>query len=246
MLELYHDWDSFCSLKVRLCLAEKRLAWTGRRVDLMKFEHLSPEYLKLNPNGVVPTLVDDGAPIVESTVINEYLDEVFPDPPLKPGDPRARARMRAWVKYEDDVLHPSIRPATFQLMIRSAIAGLAERDLDALLARHPRPDRVANWRQWARAPVDAATVEAAKRAVAAAIDRMDRALAEAPYLAGDSFSLADVAAAPFIDRLEHLRFAGLWEGRKGFAAWALRVKARPAYREALAPDALRLPAPAAP
>src|SRR5215213_2942892 len=81
MLELYHDWRSFCSIKVRLCLAEKQLPWESRFIDLMKLEHTSPEYLKLNPNGVVPTLVHDGIAIQESTVINECLEESFPQIP---------------------------------------------------------------------------------------------------------------------------------------------------------------------
>lgn len=92
MLELYHDWWSFCSIKARLCLAEKGLAWQSRVIDLMKLEHTKPEYLRLNSNGVVPTLVHDGVPIHESTLINEYLDEVFPDIPLMPKDPVDRAR----------------------------------------------------------------------------------------------------------------------------------------------------------
>jgi glutathione S-transferase len=114
MLELYHDWRSFCSIKVRPCLAEKGLSWEGRFVDLIKLEHMTPQYLELHPNGVVTTLVHDGVPIYESMLINEYLDEVFQDVPLMPADPVERARARFWVKFEDDVLHPVIRPATFR------------------------------------------------------------------------------------------------------------------------------------
>ena len=67
MLELYHDWSSFCSIKVRLCLAEKNLTWESRFIDLMKLDQLQPDYLKLNPNAVVPTLVHDGRAIWESS-----------------------------------------------------------------------------------------------------------------------------------------------------------------------------------
>ncbi len=75
MLELYHSWDPFCSFKVRLCLEGKGLDWTGQHIDLMKFENLRPDYLAVNRNGLVPTLIDEGTVIVESTIINEYLDE---------------------------------------------------------------------------------------------------------------------------------------------------------------------------
>ena len=55
-IELYHFWDSFCSFKVRICLEEKALPWTGHFVDLMAFENLKPSYLVLNRKGVVPTV----------------------------------------------------------------------------------------------------------------------------------------------------------------------------------------------
>ena len=83
MLELYHNGMSTCSQKVRFCLAEKGVAWTGHHLDLRAGDQHTPEYLALNPNGVVPTLVDDGDVIIESTIINEYLDEKFPEPALQ-------------------------------------------------------------------------------------------------------------------------------------------------------------------
>ena len=81
VLELYHNHRSTCSQKVRICLAELNLTWESRNIDLATGEHLTPEFLKINPNGVVPALLHDGRPVIESTVICEYLDEVFPDKP---------------------------------------------------------------------------------------------------------------------------------------------------------------------
>lgn len=77
MLVLYHTSHSTCSQKVRLVLHEKGVKFDEVRIDLAKKEQLKPDYLALNPNGVVPTLVDDGIPIIESSVICEYLDEKF-------------------------------------------------------------------------------------------------------------------------------------------------------------------------
>lgn len=76
MLELYHGYTSVCAQKVRLVLAEKGLEWNSH-VMLLNGDHLEPDYLKLNPNGVVPTLVHDGNVIVESNVIMHYLDDFF-------------------------------------------------------------------------------------------------------------------------------------------------------------------------
>ena len=84
MLTLYDYGNSVCCQKVRITLREKGLDWDAIRVDLFASEQYDPKYLKLNPKGVVPTLVHDGVPVIESTLICEYLDETFPDPPLAP------------------------------------------------------------------------------------------------------------------------------------------------------------------
>jgi glutathione S-transferase len=242
MLELYHDWRSFCSIKVRLCLAEKRLSWKSHFIDLIKLEHLTPQYLQLNPNGVVPTLVHDGVPIYESTLINEYLDEVFRDVPLMPADSAERAQARFWVKFEDDVLHPVIRPATFALMMSPELTGRSDRELEDMVAAHPNKQRAEELRRAARAPIDQKKIDAAKRAMTAALDRMERRLTQAPWLGGRTYSLADIAAAPFIDRLEELNLAGLWSGSPGLAGWILRIKSRPAYQTAIPANSQRFAA----
>ena len=102
MLTLYHGVTSTCSKRVRMALAEKGVEWDSVHLDLSRRDNLEPEYLKINPNGVVPTLItENGTVIIESTVILEYLDDAYPDIPLKPDDPIARARMRLWTKKLD-------------------------------------------------------------------------------------------------------------------------------------------------
>ena len=105
MIELYHNDMSVCAQKVRLTLAEKKLPWENRHLDLRAGDQQKPEYLKLNPNAVVPTLVDDGKVIIESTVICEYLDDAYPEPGLRPANAQARAQMRLWTKQLDETVH---------------------------------------------------------------------------------------------------------------------------------------------
>ena len=105
MIELYHNDMSTCAQKVRLALAEKGVAWESRHLDLRARDHQTPAYLKLNPNAVVPTLVHDGVVVIESSVINEYIDDAFEGAPLRPGNPAAKARMRLWTKQLDEGLH---------------------------------------------------------------------------------------------------------------------------------------------
>ena len=84
MLTLYHYWSSVCSQKVRMCLAEKAIDWESRHVDIFTFENYEPAYTKLNPKAVVPTLDHDGHILIESNIILEYLEDVFPQVPLRP------------------------------------------------------------------------------------------------------------------------------------------------------------------
>ena len=105
MLVLHHAWRSSASRRVRLCIEEKGLAYDGHVVNLDAMEHHSPEYLKINPNGVIPALIHDGRPLYESGTICEYLDEVFPDPPLSPDNAYDRASMRFAGEIFRQLLH---------------------------------------------------------------------------------------------------------------------------------------------
>src|SRR5271169_1567954 len=105
VLELYHNDMSTCAQKVRFALAEKGATWHSHHLDLRSRDQQKPEYLKLNPNAVVPTLVHDDVVIIESTVINEYVDDAVPGPALRPADAADKARMRLWTKQLDEGLH---------------------------------------------------------------------------------------------------------------------------------------------
>src|SRR5262249_59989283 len=99
-ITLYDAHGSPCARRVRAVLLEKGLAWTTRLLDLTRLEQKRPEYLALNPNGVVPTLVHGDRVLYESNVITENLDDVFPEPPLYPRHPWARAQAKMWQAFE--------------------------------------------------------------------------------------------------------------------------------------------------
>ena len=109
---LYHHGPSTCSQKVRMILELKNISYESKIIDLLAGEQHASEYVKLNPNHLVPTLVIDDGVLIESSVINEYLDDNFPGIPAKPSDSFNIAKMRLWVKYIDCLLYTSTLPTT--------------------------------------------------------------------------------------------------------------------------------------
>src|SRR5258708_19288061 len=117
-LVLYDGPKSTGSQRVRFTLHEKTLVFSELKLDLFSGDQLRPEYLKINPNGVVPSLVHEGRVIIDSAVIIEYLNEVFPEPtPLVPQDAVARAAMRSFIRYTDEVPTPAVRVPSHNLAL---------------------------------------------------------------------------------------------------------------------------------
>jgi glutathione S-transferase len=140
MLTLYHGKTSVCSIKARLALAEKGVAWEGRLLTL-RGDQFDPDYMKLNPNAVVPTLVHDGKVVIESTVIMHYVDEAFPGPALVPADPTSRAKLRMTTKLMDEYVHISCTTLTFATANRAHFARMSAEEFEAELAKSPDPKR---------------------------------------------------------------------------------------------------------
>lgn len=233
MLELYHHGSSVCAAKVRLVLAEKGVDWTGRYVDILAGEQFDPAYLRLNPKGVVPTLVHGDRVIPESSVICEYLDDAFPAPPLKPAEAGDRAAMRLWTKKVDDEIHPAIRPITYVITHRHAILEKSEAEIEQYINNESDPYARERKRGWIRQGVEAPDVKAALLFYDRLLREMDAVLTDRDWIAGAQYSLADAALTPFINRLEMFGFSEMWADLPGLTRWWTAVKARPSFRTAL-------------
>ncbi|WP_315831748.1 glutathione S-transferase family protein [Bradyrhizobium prioriisuperbiae] len=228
MLTLYNNAYSTCSQKVRLCLHEKALDWDDRQINFRLQEHLAPEYLKLNPNGVVPTLVHDGSPVVDSSVIMEYLDEVFPDTPMTPRDPVARGQMRAWMRYFEEVPTVAVRFPSFNQAFVRHFRELDETEFNG--AADARPLRKHFFQQMGQQGFSKRDVRNALERFRNTAVRMDTALQDGrPWLLGDQLTIADACVAPLFDRMDDLGLAWLWERQLHTAGWLDRYRARPAY-----------------
>jgi glutathione S-transferase len=242
-LALHHASLSSCSQKVRLVLAEKELEYESCEIDLVGGGQHAPEYVKLNPNHVVPTLVHDGAVLTESSLINEYLDEAFPEHPMRPADLRARHAMRVWVKRIDEQVHPAAGVLTYAIGARPIALQQPPEVREASIEAIPDPVRRAQRRSVIEHGVKAPEFAGAVRNFVALLDGMEATLAPGSWLTGESFGLADAAALPYVQRLDHLAMTPLLaaERRPRVADWLARVQARPSYGPAITQW---LPAPA--
>jgi glutathione S-transferase len=233
-LVLYHHGSSACAAKVRFALAEKQLPWTSRYVDILRGEQFKADYLALNPKAVVPTLVHDGAVVVESTVICEYVDEVFPEPNIYPRAPLERARVRVWTKAVDEELHPACSAITYivshrHTILRNGGVGNFE-EFVARGAGEGSAARLAKW-QWIQQGLDAPGAAEKIRLYDAYLHKMEAALADSTWLVGSHFSMADIALAPYVNRLASLAMEGLWQNDRlpHVENWFERLRARPTF-----------------
>jgi glutathione S-transferase len=234
VLFLYHGSTSVCAIKVRVTLAEKGLDWAGELLDLMRGDQHRPEYATLNPNRVVPTLVHGGKVVIESTLIIEYVDEAFPDPPLMPSDPYRRALARLWMKKIDDYLHAACSTVTFATANRKALLRLAPEELAVRFQRMSDPAYRERQRLAIAHGLDAPHVAGAVRQYDKYVGEMETALRDAAFLAGDAYSLADAAATAYVHRADMIGMDALWAGhRPHVAAWLARVRERPSFEAAV-------------
>lgn len=231
---LFHGWRSSASRRVRLCLAEKGIDYESRIVDMVKGEQHSPEYLAMNPNGVVPTLLHGKRVLYESSVIAEYLDELHPEPPLRPADPYDRALMRNFVRWIDEHCLPKLIVFNWSISMQPVAGQWDDAQLAERLARIPTAERREAWTRVARKPYTQDEKAEAMRGLLKLLDKMDELLAAnraSGWLLGDHFSIADIASVPFVMRISELNPEGL-AAHAAVVDWWQRVQARPAFAAA--------------
>jgi glutathione S-transferase len=140
---------------VRIVLHEKGLPWESKILDLLRGDQFQPEYRKLNPKAVVPTLVHDAHTITESRLIIEYLDEVFPSHPLMPTDPYRRAIAQLWMKKIDDYLHDAVAVLSFAIAFRRKLLKRTPEQIEARFAAIPDPTMRKHQRKAAHEGIEA-------------------------------------------------------------------------------------------
>ena len=234
---LYNAPQSTCSQRVRFVLNAKDLPFAEIKLNLLEGDQLKPDYLKLNPNGVVPTLDHDGAIVIDSTVITEYLDEVVPGSSFTPDDPVKRARMRTLMHFIDEMPAASVRVPTFNLAFLPTFQKMSREDFTAMAESKPlRREFMLTMGQtgFPKAEMDAALARLRR-----SWERMDAEIAASggPWLLGRDISLADVAAMPALVRMHDLDLAD-WQDLPRVVTWFDNIRAQPAFQPSYYPGSL--------
>lgn len=238
-VELYHFWSSVCSVRVRMALEEKGVPWTSRYVDLFKFDQMKPEYLAINPDGVVPTLVHDGQPVRESTVIAEYIEQAFAGPRLVPADALRAARMREFVRVCEDGFGSIVKLTFVKYILPKLRNRWGDEELRKQAERRPTKFYKDIHGRGVRGEIGPAELAEAEATVETLLDRLERTLDPGPWIVGDALSLADICVAPYMFRLHALGNDRFWSASKRprTNAWYRAISQRPAFVKAVSwPD----------
>src|SRR5580658_1836656 len=196
---LYNAPQSTCSQRVRFVLNAKKLPFVEVKLDLLAGDQLKPGYLALNPNGVVPTLDHDGAIVIDSSVIIEYLDEIAPAPAnFTPRDPVMRAKMRALMRFIDEMPAAAVRVPTFNLAFLPRFAAMSEQEFAAFA--ESKPLRKEFMLAMGRTGFSKQEMDAALDRLGRTLTRMDGEIANSggPWLMGARPTLADICVMPAI------------------------------------------------
>jgi len=201
-MNLYgHPW-SINTRKTLLTLAEKAAEARLVLVMIPHGEQKRPEHLQLHPFGKVPVLDDDDFVLYEVRAINRYLDTRLAGPRLVPEAPRERARMDQWISVADSYFVPFAHSLIVERLFRRFLGG----------------------------DQDAAAIASGRAGIEPALDAIDRALATQPFLAGQTFSLADIHWMPYFEYLTRIGESEPIERRANLRRWWAESSERPSWR----------------
>lgn len=229
---LYNAPQSTCSQRVRYTLHAKNLVFDERKLDLFSGDQLKPEYLAINPNGVVPALVHDGVAVIDSAVILEYLEDIRPEPaPMRPEDPFEVARMRSMMRFIDEVPTPAIRVPSYNLAFLPHFQSMTEEDFQALC--DSKPLRREFLMRMGRTGFSKADMDEAMGRLRRGLERMKAWLGESggPWVMGEAISLADISIMPVIVRMADINLDHLWADAPAVSAWLDAIRATPEFRQ---------------
>lgn len=239
MLELYHWEPNTSSLKPLVVLHEKGLDFTSRYVDFSRFEQYAlPDIasaieVQHNPDGEGPILVHRGVPMTEAFFITLYLDEAFPQMPLRTVDAFGRWRVLMWARFLDEVLAPAVNTLGCRKYLTPRLKTGNRAEIERAMERVPTEERRGAWLAALNGDYSEDLIADSRRKIGIAVKKVENALADSGWIAGKDYSLADIDAFSLFASLPGLA-PDLLDGASRTAAWLERIRARPAVKAAFA------------
>ena len=229
-LHLFHFMMSNCSQRVRLALEEKGLEWESHHLNLPGREHVTEDYQRINPNGVVPTLVHDGVVVIESNDILAYLDDHFPEPPLRPSNADERAGMEERIGAAS-AAQPTIKVLSHELLFRP-FRKVDEQEVAFYEQASHNRELVDFLRDYAEdGGAWKARVGTAREDMERLLERLEEGLARDEWMSGSAYGLADISWVVNSNRLTQAQYAlDRWPR---FRDWHARAASRPAFDRAV-------------
>lgn len=235
---LYNAPQSTCSQRVRYALNANSLAYEEIKLDLFRGDQVRPEFLKINPNGVVPVLVDGEATITDSSVILEYIDEVYGNLRFSPSAPSERALMRSMIRFIDEIPTPAIRVPSYNLAFLPHFQSMTEAEFQALA--DSKPLRREFLLKMGRSGFPEQEYEEALGRLVRGVDRLRDWLRDGggPWAMGRKQTLVDIALMPVLVRMADIGLDALWRGKPEVDAWLDRLRSTAAFGPTYYPGSL--------
>ena len=234
-VHVLHFMGSSCSQKLRIFLNIKGIQWVSHLVDLFTNENFSPWFLGINPRGLVPVLVHDGAVHIESNDIIQYLEKTFPTPKLIPSG--HENEVAALLKHEDD-LHLDLRTLSFRFVFAPPGPPKPAESLKSYAMNgsgtvqgskdHDRDIQIEFWERAAREGFTDDRSRASAQKFRVEFDKLDKRLAQQSYLMGDALSVLDIAWFIYAHRLSLAGYP-LARLHPRVSAWVEKLRARPEF-----------------
>jgi len=230
-LHLYHSAISNCSMRPRMSLEEKNLPWVSHHLELTKGETHTPEYFGINPNGVVPTLVHDGVVIIESDDIIEYIEDKFPEPPLRSKDPAVNAEIHEWLKLSTSIHVKGVKTTVYHNKMRGKLR-MSDEKMAEYLKLQKNPELLEfHHKSASEEGFSDHDVAEARRILDESFGKIEKALEQHQWIVGDNFTLADIAWIPL-----HFTLIGAnyqFDKFPRIMAWADAITPRPSFQKGI-------------
>ena len=226
-LHVYHANNSNCSMRVRLLLDEKGLDWISHPIDLGARENLEDWYLRINPKGLVPAIVDNGVPVTESCDILYYLEAEYPEPSFLAAAGADRTAMDDWVKLANQIQGKAMKTYIYAT---TGLTTKSEQEMEHYAQIQPDQELV-DFHRKSLAGFSASDIQSAMATLTEVFQRMENRLAAHEVLVGDAYTLADIAWLPQFVLFSRVGFD--FAPYPSIRRWAGRLQQRPAFASAI-------------